>query len=323
MVTAIIIGSVLAFSAIVFLALSYWAYRTAFYSIPNPNKDLCHIPDNEQYAPHKERILSDIDELVNTPCEVVTIKSHDGLTLSARYYHVRDGAPVHIKFHGYRSAGLRDFSGGAHIAKDLGHNSLIIDQRAHGASQGHVISFGINERYDCLSWADYITRRFGKDTKIILAGVSMGAGTVIMASSLPLPENVVCIFADCPFSSPWDIIKKVCRDMHLPGKLCFPFAYTAAKLFGGFDLLEASAVNEVKKSQVPILIIHGDDDRFVPFDMSYKIADANPDAVSLVTVEGAGHALSYFVDTEQYSKVTSEFIERCISRADNMKIEDR
>ncbi len=318
---AISILSILLILAAIFLFLSYLAYRRAFHSIPNPNKDIYRIPvDDDQVTPYKDRILAGIHTLADTPCEFVTIKSHDGLTLSGRYYHVCDGAPVHIKCHGYRSAGLRDFSGGAEIAKSLGHNSLIIDERAHGRSEGHVISFGINERYDCLGWANYITERFGKDTKIILAGVSMGAGTVLMASGLELPENVVCIFADCPFSSPWEIIKKVCYDIHLPGKLCFPFAYTAARIYGRFDLLGCSAVEEVKKSRVPILIIHGDDDRFVPWSMSYEIASANPDAVSLVTIKGAGHAMSYFADTDEYVRVTSEFIERCVKRGETKEI---
>jgi len=317
MIEAIIVGSVVAFLALLFLLISYLAYRRAFHSTPDPNADFYRVPSDDQYGPYRERMISLIGKLDNTPYESVSIVSYDGLVLHARYYHVADGAPIHIKCHGYRSAGVRDICAGCQIANDLGHNSLVIDQRAHTKSQGKVISFGINERYDCLSWVNYLIDRFGKDTKIILAGVSMGAATVLMASGLDLPENVVCVFADCPYSSPWGIIKKVCGDMGLPKKLCFPFAWTAARLFGKFDLLECSAISEVKKSRVPILIIHGEDDRFVPCEMSREIAKSNPDAVTLVTIPDAGHVLCYFVQSDYYHKVTCEFIKKCLLKSQN------
>lgn len=143
--------------------------------------------------------------------ESVFITSFDGVKLYARYYHVRDGAPLQIQFHGYRGSALLDFCGGNKLAREIGHNTLVVDQRAHGKSGGNTITFGINERYDCLSCINYAVERSGKETPIFLSGVSMDAATVLMASELNLPDNVIGIIADSPYSSPEEIIRKVCR----------------------------------------------------------------------------------------------------------------
>ncbi len=291
----------------VILGGAYYSYRIAFYS---PNKDREKIPEvtGAQYEVHKAAIADLFRELQNKPCEFVTIQSQDQLTLSGRYYHVQDGAPLAIGFHGYRSCWLTDFCGGADIAFQMGQNVLLIDERAHGKSQGRSITFGIKERQDLLCWIEYALNRFGSDTKILLYGVSMGGATVLMASELNLPANVKGIVADCPYSSPLDIILEVGKQTGYPPKLIRPFVILGAKIFGGFDVRETSAEEAVRHAKIPILIIHGADDNFVPAAMSETIANANPEMITRHTFPGADHALSYMVDTPRYRKLVSDFI---------------
>jgi fermentation-respiration switch protein FrsA (DUF1100 family) len=139
----------------------------------------------------------------------------------------------------------------------------------------------------------------------------MGAATVLMASGLELPDNVYGIIADCPYSSPWEIISKVAGDIGLPRKVIFPFAWLGARLYGGFNLLECSPLSEVKHARVPILLIHGDDDRFVPCEMGRAVAESNPDKIRFRTFEGAGHAISYLIHPEKYEAEVKEFIAYC------------
>ena len=258
-------------------------------------------------------MLSLIDEMRAIPFETVYITSFDGLNLAGRYYHVKDGAPVHIQFHGYKGWAYRDFCGGNKLARERGCNTLVVDQRAHGMSEGNTISMGINERFDCLSWINYICERFGRDVKIVISGVSMGATTVLMAAGLGLPENVIGIIADCPYSSPKEIIMKVCSDMKLPARLMYPFVRLGAKLYGHFDLEVADAAEAVCHAKVPILLIHGEDDRFVPCSMSQKIferfKEANPDGNMLLeTFPGAGHGISFMEDEVRYGRIIDKAI---------------
>ena len=86
-----------------------------------------------------------------------------------------------------------------------------------------------------------------------------------------------------------------------------PFISLAARLIGGFRLDESSAEEAVKKAGIPILIIHGEDDRFVPCGMSHAIAK-NSSMIRLETFPGAGHGLSYIVDEERYTAIVDEFL---------------
>ena len=289
-------------------AVCIYCFYTCFYSANSKPQDPYGMLHGEQFIALKEKIYKCTKHMESVPFEPVTTKSFDGLTLAGRYYHVADGAPVKIIFHGYRSIALRDCAGGFGMARKLGMNVLAIDQRAHGESQGHVITFGIRERRDCLSWIEYISKRFGADTPIILSGLSMGAATVIMATSLPLPENVVCVLADCPYSSPAGIIQKVCKDQRYPAKTVYPFIRAASFLFGGFDLEETGAVASAKLSKKPILLLHGEDDRFVPCDMSRMIHESSNGCTQFVTFPYAGHGLSYMVAPAEYEKAVFSFL---------------
>lgn len=293
------------------LWISRFCYRLAFYSMNENEQDIYVIPPGKQYEAVADRILELIHEVEELSYEIVSVTACDGLHLVGRYYHFRDGAPVMILFHGYRGSGRREFAGNNRIAAALGINVIAVDERAHGRSGGHTITFGIKERYDCQAWANYAAERFGSHTPIILSGVSMGAATVLMASSLPLPKSVKAMIADCPYSSPKKIIQKVSADVKLPPKLSYPFVVIGALVFGKFKLWESSPEESVKHTDIPILLIHGDDDRFVPCDMSKQIHRVCNSKAKLVLFHGAGHGLSYFSDTRKYERAVFTFLNDC------------
>ena len=289
---------VLGFAALVLLVGAYYAYRRAFYSKRRERTPYFGL-EKGGFREYKEKIYSLIDGIIDLPYESVEITSRDGLKLCAKYYHRRDGAPLEIHCHGYKSLSLRDFAGGVGDSAKRGNNLLLIDQRAHGDSEGKVISFGINERFDLLEWIKYGIERFGRDVDIFLVGVSMGGATVLMAAGEEMPENVRCIVADCPYSSPLEIIVKVGAETGFPSSLAAPLVRLGARLFGHFSVTEASAVEAVRRAKVPILLIHGDADTFVPYEMSVRIAKENP-KIRFETFGGADHGLSYFAETDRY-----------------------
>ncbi len=289
------------------LSGAYYAYRIAFYS-PKEDREKTPVVKGEKYDPYRPEMRRIFHQIQERPCEFVTITTFDGLILSGRYYHVKDGAPLDIGFHGYRSSCLRDFAGGSELSFAMEHNLLLVDQRAHGRSQGRTITFGIKERMDLLCWMDYAVERFGEDVKILLYGVSMGGATVLMASDLDLPENVKGIVADCPYSSAMDIILHVGRTNPIPKWLMKPFVTLGAKVYGGFDIHETDACRAVKNAKVPILIIHGEADSFVPAEMS-NLTLYNPYMVKRLTIPGAEHGISYLVDSARYQKAVRDFAE--------------
>ena len=296
--------------AVLILLTAYICYRMAFYASrkEDENADEYAIPEGEIYEPYRERMVAWMKKVRAMPHDQVSVRSFDGLTLWGKYYEYAPGAPIEILFHGYRGSAERDMCGAVQRCHSLGHSALIVDQRASGKSGGNVITFGVNESRDCLTWIEYVTARFGPKTRIILAGISMGAATVVMAAGRELPENVIAILADCGYTSPRDIIKKViATDMKLPPDLAFPFVKLGARLFGRFDLDELSSIETVRNTPVPILLIHGESDDFVPCDMSKRCHEANPASTRLFTVPGAGHGLAYLVDKAGYLETARNF----------------
>ncbi len=260
-----------------------------------------------------QRIAEGKENVNSLPYEEHSIVSSDGLRLVGRLYKTEgESSKYMICMHGYRST-PDDFMCAMGFFLSEGYNILAVEQRAHGNSEGKWTTFGVKERYDALAWCNYLIESYGKDIKIILDGLSMGAATVLMASGLDLPTNVKGIIADCGFTSPWDIVTHVAkRDMHIPRFPILYFMIPMVRLFCGFGLKEASTVDAVKKSKLPILYVHGVADDFVPHSMSVLAYEARPENSRLISVEDAAHGLSYVVDEERCKKELHYFLSEAI-----------
>ena len=294
-----------------FLYALYFGYKLAF-QYDDPLDSPYNYPYTDQTRKVKPVLDPAIAAFLEAPYEDVSITSHDGLKLTGRYFHVSDRAPLEHQCHGYKGNPFVDFAGAWSIAKAAGRNVLLINQRCHGGSDGHTITFGVLEREDVLAWIAYANNRFGQ-IPILLNGVSMGAATVLMVAGLDLPDNVKAIIADCPYDAPSNIIKKVLgQDMGMPVKLVYPLIRLGGILYGRFNLNADSPVEAVKRSKLPILLIHGDDDRFVPYPMSCNIAAAAPETIEIHTISGAAHAMNYVTAPESYTAIVTAFTERCL-----------
>ena len=293
----------LAVAAFITLATSLVCFLMVFYS-PKRRKlgeDEYEIPEGDIYEVYREDMIEWTKQIRSMPHEDIEITSFDGLRLRAKYYEYEPGAPIELLFHGYKGNAERDIAGGVERCFKLGRSVVLIDHRASGASDGHVISFGINERRDCRAWIDYAIEKFGNDVKLIISGVSMGAATVMMTAGEPLPKNVIGVLADCGYTSAKEIIKKVVKEMVLPQDLLYPFIKLGARIYGRFNLDEYSPMEAMKECSLPIVFVHGDDDAFVPYNMSERLYEAcASDKKTLITIKGAGHGLAFPVDRDGY-----------------------
>ena len=297
---------------LVFLTLltSFICFLITFYAAPEKPKEEFEIPPGAIYEPYRDIMVNWMKEARTLNPKDVSIKTFDGLTLYGKYYKYSEDAPIELMFHGYRGNAERDLCGGVQRCFALGRSCLIVDQRTAGKSGGRVITFGIKESRDCLSWVDYIIEKINPNAKIIITGISMGAATVTIAAGESLPKNVIAALADCGYTSPKAIIKKVIKDLKMPPDLMYPFIKLGARLFGGFDLEKYSPIEAMKKCTIPIIFIHGTTDDFVPYEMSVENFNAcTHKCKKMVTVEGAGHGLAYLKDTDGYFKGIREFDE--------------
>ena len=225
--------------------------------------------DWNQYMP---LIQKRKEKMLEQPHEDVFCLSDDGLRLHATWFPGKDPKKVVICFHGYTSQGMSDYVGLSDYYRRQGFGMLLVDERAHGDSEGEYIGFGCLDRQDAMGWIEWILNRCGEEIQILLHGTSMGGATVLMTSGLELPSQVKGIVSDCGFTSAKEVFTHVLHSMyHLPAFPMIQIASLVNKSKAGYGLNECNAAEEVKKATVPILLIHGDADTFVPCKMCEKI----------------------------------------------------
>lgn len=262
--------------------------------------------DWNQYMP---LIQKRKEAMLEQPHEDIFCLSEDGLRLHATWFPYGDAKKVVICFHGYTSQGMSDYVGLSDYYRRQGFSMLLVDERAHGDSEGEYIGFGCLDRMDALGWIDWVLHRCGEETQILLHGTSMGGATVLMTSGLELPSQVKGIVSDCGFTSAKEVFTHVLHSMyHLPAFPMIQIASLVNKKKAGYSLNECNAAKEVQKAEVPILLIHGDADTFVPCDMCEKIYENCASEKKMLIVKGAAHAESYYKDMEAYEDALSDFI---------------
>jgi fermentation-respiration switch protein FrsA (DUF1100 family) len=244
-----------------------------------------------------------------------TLRSCDGLTLAAHYIPADTPQPraIILMVHGYRSSALWDFAVASHDLHDAGFGCFLIDQRAHGESGGKTICYGAKERYDVRDWARFIEKEF-PGVPVILDGVSMGAATVMAACGLELPENVRGVVADCGFTTMEAMFNKsIVEWFHLPTWPLVPLSGLYSRVLNGFGYHDVNSAEMLTHARVPVLLVHGEADSFVPFWMGEEIWDAVKEQgnVTFFPVPEADHALSYLQDADGYRARLNELFARC------------
>lgn len=260
---------------------------------------------NQHMAFIKERK----DLMMSQPHEDLWIESFDGLKLHATWFPQGECKKVVICFHGYTSQGMSDYIGLSGYYLQKGYSMLLVDERAHGQSEGKHIGFGCLDRQDALKWIEEVIKDCGEDVEILLHGTSMGGATVLMTSGLKLPIQVKGIISDCAFTSAKEVFTHVLKSMyHMPAFPTIQISDFMNRKLSGYGLDECNAAREVKKAKVPILLIHGSGDTFVPCSMCETIYQNCASPKKKLIIEGAAHAESYYKDPTSYEKALNEFI---------------
>lgn len=240
-------------------------------------------------------------KLRQQPLEMVTIQAADGKRLVGHWSELENAKRVIVAMHGWRSSWDHDFGMAADFFRKNGCSVLYAEQRAQNGSEGEYIGFGVLERHDCLAWVNWVVEKTKGEIPVYLAGISMGATTVMLAAGLKLPGQVKGILADCGFTSIHDISHHVLRNnLHLHygvgsrtiDGLCRKRLQVGAK--------DHSTVDVLKNATVPLLLVHGKSDTFVPVSMAYENYRACKGPKELLVVSGADHGMSYYMDKQGY-----------------------
>ncbi len=244
------------------------------------------------------------------------IKSVDDLNMMAWYLPAeKETNKFVICVHGHKCNGPDEFS---HMMPfyhyDMGFNYLLPDLTAHGRSDGKYMGFGSFDSKNILLWVDYLIDRFGEDIEIVLHGISMGAATVMLCNEMNPPEQVKLIIEDCGYTSTCEELNYNIKDMI--GFKFMPVVKAASlvcKLKAGYFFGEADPLKNMNKAKNPVLFIHGEADKTVPFEFGKQLYDACPTEKDCMWVPDTIHAFSYYNAKEQYEEKVKNFISKYIN----------
>ena len=266
------------------------------------------------YAEYNDENLNDAQKWLEEKSNYSDkyIESYDKLQLHS-YVVTQNSNKWAIVVHGYGGSG-KLMSDKSKYFYDMGYNVLIPDLRGHGKSEGDYIGMGWKDRLDIISWINFIIKE-NPNAEIVLHGTSMGAATVLMTSGENLPSNVKAIVADCAYTSAWDEFSYQLESyLKVPSSYILNVTNMVTKLKAGYSLKEASALESVKKATVPILFIHGDKDKFVPYSMMDKLYDATSSPKEKLTIEGGEHANSDLVSPFLYWLTVEDFLNQYVTQ---------
>ena len=240
---------------------------------------------------------------------LVRLKSYDGTELVGHLFPSERQKRVILAMHGWRSCWCRDFGPVAQFFQENDCTVLYAEQRGQGESGGEYMGFGMIERFDCLEWIKWLNANGFADSKIYLAGISMGATTVLMTAGFPeLPENVAGVIADCGFTSAkaeWKYISE--NNLRVPYDRRGRHVDALCRKRIELDSDAFTTLDAMKTCRVPILFIHGQADSFVPVEMTMQNYEACASPKRVLIVPGANHGMSYFLDREGYEAAVKAF----------------
>ena len=171
-----------------------------FYNLAiNPNSSKKMIFSNDGLSHHE---LTPEEEWLekSSKFEEVFATSFDDLKLHGYQVLNKDTHKWAVTVHGYMADAFSLSTKAFHYYNE-GYNVLAMDLRGHGKSKGNYIGMGYHDAKDLIKWLEYIISK-DKEAEILIHGVSMGAATVMIASSLDnLPQNVKVIIEDCGYTT--------------------------------------------------------------------------------------------------------------------------
>ena len=255
-----------------------------------------------------EKLMDAAKALEEIEHETIEITADDGTVLVGHWFHKETDKRAIVAMHGWRSNWSRDFGTIAPFWLSNDCSVLFAEQRGQGNSGGEYMGFGLLERFDCRDWVNKVNELTKEGLPLYLAGLSMGATTVLMTAGFALPDNLKGIIADCGFTSPHAIWEHVVENnLKLPFGL---YSRAAKDIFEDRVQIPSdsySTLLSLQSCKVPVLFIHGTDDNFVPIEMTYENYKSCVSEKHLFVVPGAEHGTSYLIDKAGYEKAVTKF----------------
>jgi alpha-beta hydrolase superfamily lysophospholipase len=243
------------------------------------------------------------------PQEKLSIETFDGLKLQCWFV----SSPAHTKgtllfLHGVGDCKIA----GIPFARAMytkGYNVFLYDSRQHGESEGDYCTYGFYEKFDCTAALTYLTSRTDVTIGPIgVYGTSMGAAVAIQAAAND--KRIAAVVAEGSFTSLKTIfVDYQKRIIKLPWHFLRNVALVQSQRIANFKARLVSPIEDIRRLQIPVLIVHGEHDTFIKPEYSGKLFDAARPPKELLEVKGADHNSVWEAGGKPYEERISAFFE--------------
>jgi pimeloyl-ACP methyl ester carboxylesterase len=252
--------------------------------------------------------IKEVPSFYGIPYEEMWIDTDEGGKLHAYFVSGWPERPLVVFFHG-NAGNISNRVSNLCYLRTIGVPIVIFDYRGYGLTEGTPTDE--NSLYgDGRAVVQYMKSRGWELDNMVYFGRSMGGAIALEMAIVDPPAGLV-------LEGAWTSMKQESRHF-------MPFFYYTVGWWAFPDIF--NNVEKIGSLKVPLVLIHGSEDKIVPTWMSEKLYEEAPDPKSLHIIEGAGHSDSHLVGDSDYWNVWLDFLNANGFEADilpeNMVCED-
>lgn len=222
---------------------------------------------------------------VDPDVELVAMSGPDGATLRGLVLRAGSASGSAVVVHGWGGSAV-DLMPVGRLLQDQGLDVLLLDARGHGRSDGTRLTSMPHIAQDIAAAVRWWRTSDLRRGRLILVGHSVGAGACLLAArDLPDADGVI-LFAS--MADPRTVMRGVLGDAGAPRVLIWPALRLVEQLIG-HRFRAFAPIRVLPQLDLPVLIVHGEDDTTIPVEGAYALAAVAQDA-ELLIVPGAGHS---------------------------------
>ncbi|MGX7112775.1 alpha/beta hydrolase [Gemella cuniculi] len=295
-------------SVLVFLVIAFGLVGNYFYNFAlNPKVDKSAIVNQDSDGEKEDKKV--LESWFENNKEEVTMDSVTKNKLVGYKFENSQSDKWIVVVHGYTSSAKKMVN---YIKKfhDMGYNVFAPDLIAHGKSEGKFISMGGYDSDDLVNWVKKISSE-NNNADTLLFGISMGAATVMNSLNKDLPSNIKAFIEDSGYVNlKQEFTYQLKKLFNLPSFPVIPAANTVTKLRAGYLFGDVNATDGLKNTKLPALVLHGEDDGFVPVEYGKEAYELINSSKELHTFPGAKHVQAERKYREEYWKIITEFLNK-------------
>lgn len=266
------------------------------------------FPPFGRHTPAKQIIESGKTWMNSHPHQILNVVNDEGLRLVAHYFTCENADRILLMVHGWRGSWDYEFAPFAKWFFEHNCNLLIVEQRGQGSSGGNHLYMGLKEANDVVTWVNAVRPLNERCLPLYLFGMSMGCTSVLRALPMLSSKHITGIIADCGYTNPYRVIRRFAWErFHIPEHPVLDSVRHMGIRRLGIDLKDTPTDIVIANCTTPILFIHGENDRFAPYEDTVRMHLKYSGPKAFLSVPNAGHCMSYIVDPEVYTNTVYRF----------------